>query len=71
MAKDIVCGMEVDEPRAARKSDSEGRSYCFCSPGCQQRSEADPARYSDPRTAHQEATHQLTVQPGEGSPCVR
>jgi YHS domain-containing protein len=71
MAKDVVCGMEVDEQRAARKSEYEGRSYYFCSPGCQQRFEADPGRYSDPRTAHQGATHQLTVQPGEGGPCVR
>jgi YHS domain-containing protein len=27
MAKDVVCGMEVDEQRAARKSEYEGRSY--------------------------------------------
>jgi YHS domain-containing protein len=51
MAKDVVCGMEVDEQRAAGKSEYEGRSYYFCSPGCQQRFEADPARYSDARTA--------------------
>ena len=71
MAKDVICGMEVDEKRAAGKSEYEGRPYYFCSPGCQQRFEADPARYSDPRTAHQDATHQLTVQPDEGGPCVR
>jgi YHS domain-containing protein len=71
MAKDVVCGMEVDEPRAAKKSEYEGRSTYFCSPGCHQRFEAEPARCSDPRTAHQGATHQQTVQPGEGGPCVR
>jgi Cu+-exporting ATPase len=71
MAKDVVCGMEVDEQRAAWKSEYEGRSYYFCSPGCQQLFEADPARYSDPRTAREDATHQLTIQPGEGGPCVR
>jgi YHS domain-containing protein len=70
MAKDVVCGMEVDEQRAAGKSEYQGRTYYFCSPGCQQRFAADPARYADPRTAQQDATHQLTIQPGEGGPCV-
>jgi P-type Cu+ transporter len=56
MAKDVVCGMEVDEQQAAGKSEYKGRSYYFCSPGCQQRFEADPARYSDPRTVQQDAT---------------
>jgi YHS domain-containing protein len=71
MAKDPVCGMEVDEQRAARQNEHQGRTYYFCSPGCQQRFEEDPTRYSDPRTARQDATRQLTVQPGKGGPCVR
>ena len=70
MAKDTVCGMEVDEQRAARTSEYKGRTYYFCSPGCQQRFEEDPARHTDPRTAQEDATRQLTVQPGEGGPCV-
>ena len=70
MAKDPVCGMEVDEQQA-RKSEYQGRTYYFCSPGCQQRFEGDPTRYADPRMAQREATHRLTVQPGEGGPCVR
>jgi P-type Cu+ transporter len=53
--------MEVDEQRLARKSEYEGRSYYFCLLGCQQRFEADPARYSVPRTAQEDATHQLTI----------
>jgi Cu+-exporting ATPase len=71
MAKAVVSGMQVDEQGTARKSEYEGRYYYFCSPPCQQRFEADPARYSDPRTAHQDAAHQLTIQPSEGGPCVR
>jgi YHS domain-containing protein len=71
MAKDIVCGMEVDEQRAASKSEYQGRTYYFCSPGCQQRFDEAPARYSDPRTGQEDATHRLTVQPGENGPCVR
>jgi len=70
MAKDLVCGMEVDEQRAAHKSAYKGRTHYFCSSGCQQRFEDDPARYTDPRTAQEDATRQLTVQPGEGGPCV-
>jgi YHS domain-containing protein len=31
MTKDIVCGMEVDEHQAARKSEYQGRTYYFCS----------------------------------------
>jgi P-type Cu+ transporter len=37
MAKDPVCGMEVDEQRAARQNEHQGRTYYFCSLGCQQR----------------------------------
>lgn len=70
MAKDVVCDMEVDEQQAARKTEYQGRTYYFCSPGCQQRFEDDPRRYADPRTAQEDATHQLTVQPSESGPCV-
>ena len=71
MAKDVVCGLQVDEQGATSKIEHEGRYYYFCSPGCQQRFDADPASYSDPQTTHQDATRQLTIQPGEGGPCVR
>ena len=57
MAKDTVCGMEVEEQRVARKSEYKSRTYYFCSPGCQQRFDEDPARYADPRTAQEDATH--------------
>jgi YHS domain-containing protein len=71
MAKDPMCGMEVDEERAAGKREYQGRIYYFCSSDCQQRFEEDPTRYADPRSAQQDATRQLTLQPGEGGPCVR
>jgi YHS domain-containing protein len=71
MAKDVVCGMEVDEQQAAGRSKYQGRTYYFCSPSCQQCFEDDPRRYADVRTAQEDATHQLTVQPGESGPCVR
>jgi YHS domain-containing protein len=71
MAKDIVCGMEVNEQRAAGKSEYQGRAYYFCSPGCQQRFDEDPGRYADPRMAQEDVTRRMTVQPGEDGPCVR
>ena len=45
MAKDPVCGMDVDEKKAAGKSDYQGQTYYFCNPRCQQKFEADPSRY--------------------------
>ncbi|NIQ34034.1 MAG: YHS domain-containing protein [Nitrososphaeria archaeon] len=37
MAKDPVCGMEVDEAEADLKSDFNGKTYYFCCPVCQDR----------------------------------
>ena len=48
MERDVVCGMQVDPARAAGRTDYAGRTYYFCSKGCQQRFEADPAKYLDP-----------------------
>lgn len=34
MAKDVVCGMDVDEKTAAAKSEYRGTTYYFCSASC-------------------------------------
>ena len=44
-AKDPVCGMDVDPHRAKHRADHGGRTYYFCSAGCRERFEADPARF--------------------------
>lgn len=44
-AKCPVCGMDVD-PSAAPSSTYEGKTYNFCSEGCQRQFESDPERYS-------------------------
>jgi Cu(I)/Ag(I) efflux system membrane fusion protein len=47
--KDPVCGMAVDEKRAAaagRKAEHGGATYYFCADECKRRFEADPARYA-------------------------
>ncbi len=45
MAKDLVCGMEVDEKAAAATSEYEGKTYYFCAPGCKKAFDENPAKY--------------------------
>jgi Cu+-exporting ATPase len=54
MAIDPVCGMSVDPATAQWKSDYQGQTYYFCSPGCKRSFERDPEKY-------------LNQKPGEGS----
>lgn len=45
MAKDPVCGMEVNMAKAAATSIHEGQTYYFCAVGCKKAFDADPAKY--------------------------
>ena len=45
MAKDLVCGMEVDPKTAAAKAEYKGQTYYFCAPGCKAAFEKDPEKY--------------------------
>lgn len=45
MAKDPVCGMQVDEKTATARSEYEGTIYFFCSEGCRQHFEEDPRKF--------------------------
>ncbi|MEA1965084.1 MAG: YHS domain-containing protein [Candidatus Aerophobetes bacterium] len=45
MAKDPVCGMEVDEKKAAAKTDYKGKTYYFCAHDCEEAFKKDPAKY--------------------------
>ncbi len=45
MAKDPVCGMEVEE-EGKICSEYEGKKYCFCSQACKQKFEQEPKRYT-------------------------
>ncbi|HSB21230.1 MAG TPA: efflux RND transporter periplasmic adaptor subunit [Anaeromyxobacteraceae bacterium] len=52
VARDPVCGMEVDEKRAAaagRKSEHQGATYYFCADDCKKRFDADPGKYAQAR----------------------
>ena len=49
MARDPVCGMEIDEGLAedlgAEVLEYRGKTYYFCCPPCRQAFERDPERY--------------------------
>ena len=45
---DPVCGMQVDSSAAAGQSEYQGKRYYFCSPGCKQQFDSDPARFLKP-----------------------
>ena len=44
MAKDPVCGMEVDEKKAI-KGIKDGKTYYFCSPPCQWAFQQNPDQF--------------------------
>lgn len=54
MAKDVVCGMQVDEQRSTSKgltSDYQGQTYYFCSPGCKHQFDQSPQQFAGQQTA--------------------
>lgn len=58
-AIDPVCGMTVD-PRSAGKTDFQGRTYYFCSPGCLKRFQTDPASFTKGAAPLTPATGSMT-----------
>ncbi len=48
MAKDVVCGMDVREDRAAESSEYNGNTYYFCSESCKKEFDLDPEKYLSP-----------------------
>jgi Cu+-exporting ATPase len=45
MARDPICGMEVDESHAAASLEYKGKSFYFCSLSCYDAFDKDPKRY--------------------------
>ncbi len=45
VAKDLVCGMTVDEKKAAAKSEYNGKTYYFCAKGYKIAFDKDPEKY--------------------------
>jgi len=46
MAKDFVCGMDVDETKAGASYDFEGKTYYFCASVCKDRFVASPGEFT-------------------------
>ncbi|MGB7876888.1 MAG: YHS domain-containing protein [Anaerolineales bacterium] len=57
MAKDPVCGMDVDPKTAAGKSEFKGQIYYFCSPGCKASFDKDPEKYLSSPHGHEAHHH--------------
>ncbi len=49
MAKDPICGMEVDETKATAKAEHLGKTYYLCSTGCKQAFEGNLEKYASVR----------------------
>ncbi len=45
MARDPVCGMDVEETKAAATSVYQGQTYYFCAVACQKAFEREPQKY--------------------------
>ena len=50
MAKDLICGMEVNEKTAKHKTEYRGKTYYFCSQMCKTTFDRNPAKYSSGQT---------------------
>ena len=48
MAKDPVCGMEVDPSRAAGTSVYKGETIYFCNLRCKEKFDAEPEKFMSP-----------------------
>jgi len=48
MAKDPICGMSVDESKAAGTAEYNGKTYYFCCTGCREKFEKEPQKYEAP-----------------------
>ncbi len=58
MAKDPVCGMDVDERNAPAKSEYKGQTYYFCARGCKVAFDREPERYLRSQSGGQSQGHQ-------------
>ena len=57
MAKDLICGMQVDEKSAVGTSEYQGETYYFCSPGCKAAFDKEPEKYATPHAEHGSSHH--------------
>jgi P-type Cu+ transporter len=53
MERDPVCGMMVDQARAAAQAEHGGETYYFCCAGCAAKFRAEPAKYLSAKVSHE------------------
>jgi membrane fusion protein, copper/silver efflux system len=73
-AKDVVCGMDVDETKAVaagRTSAHDGHTYFFCSDECKKKFEANPARYAEPHDHAPAKASAAANPPTSGMPATK
>ena len=46
MVTDPVCKMQIEESKAAGKSEYQGKTYYFCTVGCKNKFDASPQTYA-------------------------
>ena len=46
MARDPVCGMEINESDAAATSEYQGQTYYFCAAACKRAFDESPTKYT-------------------------
>ena len=68
MATDPVCGMQVDEKKAANSSVFEDVTYYFCSAGCKSKFEVKPTEYVAKLASTNDKEHAAHDHPHEASP---
>ena len=49
MARDPVCGMEVNEADAPAQSEFGGKTYFFCATECKEKFDANPEQFTTER----------------------
>jgi YHS domain-containing protein len=52
MAKDPICGMNVDEKTVEFKSEYKGKTFYFCNQSCKVTFDKNPTRYVSGRSSH-------------------
>jgi YHS domain-containing protein len=51
MARDPVCGMDVQPEQAAGQSEYQGRTFYFCCDACKEKFDKEPQRFARPQSA--------------------
>ncbi len=68
MAKDLICGMEVDEKTAQFKSEYKGNTYYFCSGGCKTTFDSNPEKYIGAKEAPKEMPKEMPKEAPKAMP---